>query len=282
MQEKNTNICTYAKKEVLLQRFRPPMDKISKAQIKLVRSLQHKKFRDELGLFVAEGEKCVEELRKGFELVLLVESQESKVESQESRVYASKTEIEQMSGLRTPQGVIGVFKKRPQPSAISSQFSELVLALDGVQDPGNLGTIIRTCDWFGIHDIICSLDTADCYNPKVVQATMGALSRVRIHYVELPVWLARVKNQEPEIKIYGTLLDGKNMYEVLDSRANSQESREIIIMGNEGNGISPEVRPYITHSLYIPTYTNVKASDVIESLNVSVATAIILAEFRRP
>ncbi|MBQ2068447.1 MAG: RNA methyltransferase, partial [Paludibacteraceae bacterium] len=146
------------------------MEKISKAQVKLVRSLQQKKFRDELGLFVAEGEKCVSELTKSFELIHLYREGEN----------ATRTEIEQMSGLRTPQGVIGVFKKHTICD-FKFEICDLVLALDGIQDPGNLGTIIRTCDWFGVHDIVCSLDTADCYNPKVVQATMGALSRVRVH-----------------------------------------------------------------------------------------------------
>ena len=147
---------------------------VSKAQIKQVRSLQQKKFRDELGLFVAEGDKCVEELQKAFELVSLYREGEN----------ADRTSIEQMSGLRTPQGTIGIFRKRPEDTFLPS-MSGLVLALDGIQDPGNLGTIIRTCDWFGVHDIFCSRDTADCYNPKVVQATMGALARVRVHYVDL-------------------------------------------------------------------------------------------------
>ena len=173
------------------------MEKISKAQVKLVRSLQQKKFRDELGLFVAEGDKCVEELRRGFELVHLYREGEN----------ASRVEIEQMSGLRTPQGVIGVFKQRTTDDG-QRTMDGLVLALDGIQDPGNLGTIIRTCDWFGVHDIYCSLDTADCYNPKVVQATMGALARVRVHYVDLPEFIRSYKGP-----VYGTLLDGKNMYE---------------------------------------------------------------------
>ena len=171
------------------------MEKISKAQIKLVRSLQQKKFRDELGLFVAEGDKCIEELRKSFELVHLYCEGEN----------ATRTEIEQMSGLKTPQGVIGVFKKRDL-SPFTFHLSPLILALDGIQDPGNLGTIIRTADWFGVRDIICSLDTADCYNPKVVQATMGALARVHLHYVDLPKWLSGIRNPESGIKIYGTLL----------------------------------------------------------------------------
>ena len=270
------------------------MEKISKSQVKLVKSLQLKKFRDELGLFVAEGDKCVSELAKAFELVHLYREGEN----------ASRTEIEQMSGLRTPQGVIGVFRKSPitnDQSPITnhqSPITDLTLALDGVQDPGNLGTIIRTCDWFGVHDIFCSRDTADCYNPKVVQATMGALSRVRIHYVDLPRWLSEISNlQSPisnyqsQIAIYGTLLDGKDMYEVLKpSEVRSQKSA-VIIMGNEGNGISPAVRALVTHPIRIPSYPKDGASAhsgkndetpaVIESLNVSIATAIVLAEYRR-
>ena len=138
------------------------MQHLSKAQIKWVRSLQQKKFRDAEGVFVAEGEKCINDLKTAFELVLLATPDN-----------ATSAEIEQMSSLRTPQGTIAVFRK-PVNCLLSTVNSQLFLALDGVQDPGNLGTIIRTCDWFGIHDIICSRETADCFNPKVVQATMCA------------------------------------------------------------------------------------------------------------
>lgn len=236
------------------------MEHLSKAQVKWVRSLQQKKHRDAEGVFVAEGAKCVEELRKAFELVLLATSDN-----------ATYTEIEQMSSLRTPQGVIGVFKKREFNSEIPSG---LLVALDGVQDPGNLGTIIRTCDWFGIHDILCSRDTADCYNPKVVQATMGALARVRVHYVDLPKELTLL--QQSGSPLYGTLLEGENMYEPY---AIPDKQRGVIIMGNEGNGISESIRKLITHPLLIPSYP-INAS-TSESLNVSIATAIVLAEFRR-
>ncbi|MBQ9144472.1 MAG: RNA methyltransferase [Paludibacteraceae bacterium] len=236
------------------------MEHLSKAQVKWVRSLQQKKHRDAEGVFVAEGAKCVEELRKAFELVLLATSDN-----------ATYTEIEQMSSLRTPQGVIGVFKKRAFNSEIPSG---LLVALDGVQDPGNLGTIIRTCDWFGIHDILCSRDTADCYNPKVVQATMGALARVRVHYVDLPKELTLL--QQTGLPLYGTLLEGENMYEPY---AIPDKQRGVIIMGNEGNGISESIRKLITHPLLIPSYP-INAS-TSESLNVSIATAIVLAEFRR-
>ena len=248
------------------------MEKISKAQVKMVRSLQQKKYRDELGLFVAEGEKCVSELIKAFELVHLYREGEN----------ATRTEIEQMSGLKTPQGVIAVFEKKPIED-LRLKVEDLVVALDGIQDPGNLGTIIRTCDWFGVHDILCSLDTADCYNPKVVQATMGALARVHLHYVNLPQKLSEFRSQHSDLRIYGTLLEGRNMYEVLKERplTDNRSPLTVIIMGNEGNGISPEVRQLITHPILIPPY-NKEASEVIESLNVSIATAIVLAEFRHP
>ncbi len=267
------------------------MEKISKSQVKLVKSLQLKKFRDELGLFVAEGEKCIEELCRGFQPeMLIISSKSDTLPDAPTKLYtASPTEIEQMSGLRTPQGVLAVFKKKPIGDC-SLVIGDLTLALDGIQDPGNLGTIIRTCDWFGVRDIFCSPDTADCYNPKVVQATMGALARVRIHYVNLVEWLSALSRQQSDLKIYGTLLDGRNMYEVL--KPADAKSSAVIIMGNEGNGISEPVRRLITHPVLIPSYSpkgisgqdgiNKEASEVIESLNVSIATAIILAEFRRP
>lgn len=241
------------------------MQHLSKAQIKWVRQLQQKKFRDAEGVFVAEGEKCVYDLTGAFELVLLV-----------SPDNATPTEIEQMSSLRTPQGVIGVFKRRLDiGDGLSAIGDGLWVALDGVQDPGNLGTIIRTCDWFGIHHIICSRDTADCYNPKVVQATMGALARVQLHYVaDLPNVLS--KYQQNGYPIYGTLLNGKNMYE---PSAIPTKDKGIIVMGNEGNGISQAVRECVTHPLLIPSYPADMPTS--ESLNVGIATAIVLAEFRR-
>ncbi len=232
---------------------------ISKAQIKFVKSLQQKKFRDESGCFVAEGDKLINDLRTAFSLDLLVNHEN-----------ASSKEIEQMSGMRTPQGSIAVFKKRSAACGVRRATCGLILALDGIQDPGNLGTIIRTADWFGIHDIVCSLDTADCYNPKVVQATMGALARVHVHYTDLPAFLA---TQPQDTPIYGTLLEGQNIYEQRLSQ------HGIIVMGNEGNGISPAVRKTINSALFIPSYpTDVPTS---ESLNVAIATAITLAEFRR-
>ncbi len=254
--------------------------RLTKAQVKLVRSLQSKRVRDALGLFVAEGEKCVHDLQVTFPLVMLV-----------TRENATSTEIAQMSSLRTPQGVIGVFRKERMTVCggmqnesvgiscgtsplVSMGLDGIVVALDGVQDPGNLGTILRTCDWFGVHDVYCSQDTADCFNPKVVQATMGALARVRVHYLDLVCMLqAQRVNGVP---VYGTLLDGRNMYE--DS-AIVDAANGILVMGNEGNGISDRVRTLVTHPLCISSYpVGAKTS---ESLNVSIATAIVLAEFRR-
>ena len=314
------------------------MEKISKAQVKFVRSLQLKKVRDAEGLFVAEGEKCVEELRRGFELVYYIQTAEKPLTEHRPAtpdrpacgltdrfadrpatpdraqtglrpdriLLATPAEIEQMSSLKTPQGVIGVFRKRPtQPPHEGEEKGkevedDLILVLDGIQDPGNLGTIIRTCDWFGVHEIVCSKDTADCYNPKVVQATMGALARVKVRYVDLVEWMSplRLPHEGGEkVRIYGTLLDGKNMYEVIQTGLRPDRpatpdrvqtglrpdrTQTVIIMGNEGNGISAEVRKFITDPIYIPTYPNKETSDVVESLNVSIATAIVLAEFRRP
>ncbi len=239
---------------------------VSKADIKFVRSLQIKKFRDESKCFVAEGRKAVEELQKGFILERLYDE-----------TNASAKDIEMMSGMKTPQGVIGVFfmnaEHRTQNAEHRTQNTEhndLILALDGVQDPGNLGTIIRTADWFGIHTIICSKDTADCYNPKVVQATMGALARVEVRYVDLVEWLRDLPKETP---IYGTLLEGEDMYQ------KPLKKSGVIIMGNEGNGISEAVRGFINQAIRIPSFP--ADAETSESLNVAIATAIVVAEFRR-
>ena len=237
-------------------------------EIKQIRSLQIKKFRDELNLFVAEGDKCISELSKAFTLVQHFSADNTPLK-----------DIERASSLRTPQGSIAVFRK-PQFQLPVIQPDTLYLALDGIQDPGNLGTIIRTADWFGIRDIICSANTADCFSPKVVQATMGALARVRVHYTDLPAWLTNTQHStlnSQHSTIYGTLLTGKDLYApdaIPDKRSG------IIVMGNEGKGLSPEVRKLITHSLRIPSFP--PDAPTSESLNVAIATAIILAHFRQP
>ena len=260
--------------------------RISKNQIKFIRSLSQKKVRDSEQLFLAEGEKCVRELLQSFEPFLIASSSPL---SGIHTLEATEMEIQQMSQLRHPQGVVAVFKM-PTMVNLTATFkmpisqettaaSGLMLALDGVQDPGNLGTIIRTADWFGIEEIICSQDTVDCWNPKVVQATMGALARVHVHYINLYSFILNVlqSNQDGNnYPIYGTLLDGKNMY---SPDAIPSKQRGIIIMGNEGNGISSAIRSLITHPLYIPSFPAERPTS--ESLNVGIATAIILAEFRR-
>ena len=232
---------------------------LSKAQVKWVRSLQQKKNRDAEGVFVAEGEKCVNDLRDAFELLLLASPQN-----------ASRMEIEQMSSLRNPQGTIAVFRKREETDIDTQQ---LLVALDGVQDPGNLGTIIRTCDWFGVHDIYCSMDTADCYNPKVVQATMGAIFRKRVIYTDLSAVCKRFESAG--LPVYGTFLDGKNLYEGVPA----DRKHGLIVMGSESFGISDTLRELIGNKLLIPPYP--ADASTSESLNVAIATAIICAEFRR-
>ena len=241
------------------------MEKITKNQVKFVRGLGRKKERDEAGVFLAEGEKCVGELTGTFELVLRADSSN-----------ATQLELEQMSQLRAPQGVVAVFRKPAEVSVSLAELAsrELVLALDGVQDPGNLGTIIRTADWFGVKHLFCSKDTADCWSPKVVQATMGALARVRVHYLDLVGSLGTLETLGTPV--YGTLLDGRNLYE---AGAVPEKRRGVIVMGNEGNGLSREVRERVTHPLLIPPYPH--GAETSESLNVAVATAVILAEFRR-
>ena len=204
---------------------------ISKSQQKYIKQLEQKKYRLQEKAFVAEGPKVV----GGF--------------------------------LQHPQQVLAVFAI-PHPTAERLSTEKLYLALDGIQDPGNLGTIIRIADWFGIDTIFCSYDTADAWNPKVVQATMGSISRVNIVYTSLQQIIA-----ESSMPVYGTLLDGQNIY------AQDLSKGGIIVMGNEGNGISEPIRALISHRLFIPSYP--AGSDTAESLNVAIATAITCAEFRR-
>ena len=178
--------------------------------------------------------------------------------------------LKQTSLLQTPQDVLAVFKIPEHNCGLEIARTELVLALDGIQDPGNLGTIVRIADWFGIKHIFCSNDTADIYNPKATQATMGAISRVELHYIDLAKELKQLSKQIP---VYGTLLNGNDIYK------SELSNNGIIIMGNEGNGISKEVCSLITAPLYIPSYP--ADAPTSESLNVAVATAITCAEFRR-
>lgn len=254
---------------------------ISKNRIKYIHSLELKKNRKEKNEFIGEGPKLTSDLLKAFDCTYLAgtekwmnEHQDTIKELQQKNITVdtvSEEELKRASLLQHPQEVIAVFK---QPTYIvqtaETGRNTLCLALDGIQDPGNLGTIVRLADWFGIKDIYCSPLTADIYNPKSVQATMGSMARVRVHYVNL---LDLLSNLSKDIPVYATLLDGKDLYE------QPLSANGIIVMGNEGKGITPELRRLITRHLFIPNYP--KGTDTAESLNVAVATAIICAEFRR-
>jgi len=250
---------------------------LSKNKIKLIHSLAHKKIRTETGLFIAEGNKTVADMLPYFECELLLTrtcwlATQGDIKTKEL-IVAEDGEIEKASLLKNPQDVIAVFH---QPAlgelTTASLKQEISLALDGIQDPGNLGTIVRIADWFGIERIICSKDTADIYNPKTIQATMGALARIQVYYTELPAFL-RQSSREVDFPVYGTFLEGENLYE------QSLGSAGIIIMGNEGNGIRETLLPYISKKIRIPSYPAERETS--ESLNVAVATAVVCAEFRR-
>lgn len=245
---------------------------LSKNKLKYIRSLKEKKYRTEYGTFVAEGNKMVNDLLPFLKCQLLVGTPDflDLIEKTgvEEIIEVNDSQLAQASFLQNPQQVLAVFYIPLYTPQITID-EELVLALDGIQDPGNMGTIVRLADWYGIHHIFCSQDTVDVYNPKVVQATMGALARVNAHYIDLATFLA----QNQHLPIYGTLLDGRNIYEQEIS------THGIIVMGNEGNGIRPEIKSLITNRLYIPNYP--VGTPTSESLNVAIATAIICAEFRR-
>lgn len=234
--------------------------------------------RRESGLFVAEGTKCVLDTIDNFNCRHLfatdawIENHQADLPAHVPVIKVTQSDIERMSSLSTPQPVMAVYEIPATPELPEADGHTLFVALDRIQDPGNLGTIIRLCDWFGINHILASQDTADVFSPKVVQATMGAISRVCLHYCNLAAELHRLRQCMP---VYGTFLDGSNLY-----GSDIDRSRGIIVMGNEGNGISPEVASSVSHRLHIPSYP--PGNPTSESLNVATATAIMLAEFRRP
>lgn len=252
---------------------------LSKNKQKLIRQLALKKFRDELGLFLAEGPKVVSDLWGAFPCALLCGTAEwlaaNRVLAAEAEevVEITQDELSRASLLKTPRDVLAVFRRPATESEVNTLValtaSGLTLALDGVQDPGNLGTILRLADWFGIDHVFCSPETADAFSPKTVQATMGALARVSVHTVDLPSFLAACG----EVPVYGTFLDGADLY------AQPLTPHGVIVMGNEGNGISDAVAAHVNSRLFIPSYPPGEATS--ESLNVAIATAITCAEFRR-
>lgn len=250
---------------------------LSKNKIKYLNSLNLKKIRDKEGVFVAEGVKLVGDLLPYFRAKIIVADCSCVVEdylkAEEFIEIEGVDEMKKISALSTPSSVYAVFY-RPQYELDIQRClknKELMLALDSVQDPGNLGTIMRIADWFGIKHIFCSKSTVDVYNSKTVQSTMGALARVEVHYVDLIEVLQICR--ENNFPIYGTFLDGQSVYD------KELLSYGIIVMGNEGNGISDSVENMVTDKLLIPNYPS--GSVTSESLNVAVATAIICSEFRR-
>lgn len=238
---------------------------VVKNQIKLIKSLQQKKYRNQHGMFVVEGVKTVNEfLNSHFTVEKVYVTQVDIFNEEISNLeLATQKEMKQMSGMHSPSSVLGVFHI---PKAKELDFDDWILALDDVQNPGNLGTIIRLCDWFGIKNVVCSAHTVDCYNPKVLQATMGSLTRVNIGYTDLEAFLNKVK-----VPIYGTFMNGV----AVDNE--ELPSNGILVMGNEANGICNEVEAKIPKKLTIPQY----GSRTTESLNVATATAIFLNEIRR-
>ncbi|MEI8112068.1 MAG: RNA methyltransferase [Bacteroidia bacterium] len=250
---------------------------LSKSKIKLIHSLNRKKDRDESGFFLVEGIKMVEEaLRSNFKIELLVCStkyanQHPEIQLRAKEIIESDSEsIQKASLLQNPQDVLAVVSQNLNVKPELNLTHKLVLALDFIQDPGNLGTILRVADWFGIQSVICSGNTVDVYNPKVVQASMGAIFRVKTWYTSLEGFIGQAA--KGQIPVYGTFLEGKNIYhEILAGNG-------IIVLGNEGNGISPEVANLVAHKVCIPSFSSGKGS---ESLNVAIAAAICCSEFRR-
>ncbi|MGM0530392.1 MAG: TrmH family RNA methyltransferase [Bacteroidota bacterium] len=254
---------------------------LSKNKIKFINSLKKKKSRTESGLFLAEGAKLVAEvLSSDFHVPLLFATPEwmnaSKLKNQaniKEVIAITQEELNRISTQKNPNQVMAVVEQ-PHHKIIEEELTNnLSLILDSISDPGNLGTIIRIGDWFGIYNLICSHATVDVYNPKVIQSTMGSICRVKVHYRDLKEVLSKYHNIS-DFNIYGSFLRGENMYET------ELSNNGFIVMGNEAQGISKELMPYIDNKLYIPNYAG-KAEYSPESLNVSVATGIICSEFRR-
>ena len=241
---------------------------ISKNQQKYIRQLEQKKYRKREGCFVAEGTKVVGDLLKRYQPLALYATESWDAPKGLGYTLVSEEELQRVSFQQHPQQVLAIFPI-PQPTDPVSLRGSLTLALDGVQDPGNLGTIIRIADWFGIDTIICSEETADAWNPKVIQATMGSIARVNVIYANLLELLDTLPSDYP---VYGTFLDGENIY------TQTLSGEGLIIMGNEGNGISDAVRAKVNRRLLIPDFHQ---GDTADSLNVAIATAITCSEFRR-
>ena len=237
---------------------------LSKSQIKLITSLKQKKQRQQHGFFVAEGIKTIKELLQSHLVLHALYTTEPFNIDAKNEILISETDLKRISFLTTPNTALAIFNM-PQPKPIET--NGLIVALDAVRDPGNLGTIIRLCDWFGIKNLVCSHETVDCYNPKVVQATMGSITRVAISYVDLVDFL-----KSATLPVLGAFMEGENIYKT------KLPEQGILVMGNEANGVSKEVEAIITKKITIPRFGDLQAT---ESLNVATATAILLSEFKR-
>lgn len=239
---------------------------VSKNQIKLITSLQQKKFRQLHKLFIAEGVKVIQELLDSnfvLEHLFVTESIFENIKN-DSKSLISEAELKKISCLATPNNCLALFQI-PEPELMTP--SGLIVALDAVRDPGNLGTIIRLCDWYGIEQLWCNEQTVDLYNPKVVQATMGSLARVKVCYLDLEKQISETK-----LPVFGTFMDGENIYQ------KQLPNKGILILGNEANGISSAIENLVTTRLAIPRFGKIQKT---ESLNVATATAIFLSEFKR-
>ncbi|WP_158845107.1 TrmH family RNA methyltransferase [Algibacter sp. L1A34] len=237
---------------------------LSKSQIKLITSLKQKKYRQDLGFFVVEGVKTIKELlASSLKLHTLYTTESFNIDATDE-VLISETDLKRISFLKTPNKALAVFEI---PKQTPIETKGLIVALDDVRDPGNLGTIIRLCDWFGIKQLVCSKATVDCFNPKVIQATMGSITRVNISYVDLETFLNDVDSP-----IFGAFMDGQNVYK------KQLPQHGILVMGNEANGVSKDVEALITEKISIPRFGDLQAT---ESLNVAMATSILISEFRR-
>jgi TrmH family RNA methyltransferase len=239
---------------------------ISKNQLKLITSLSQKKYRQKHNLFIAEGVKVLNELLNStFEIEILFCTDDFETTISEKKVVRiSETELKKVSTLKSPNKALGVFKI-PKEKVV--QNSGLTIALDAINDPGNLGTIIRLCDWFGVTQLMCSKDTVDCYNQKVVQASMGSLTRVSIHYTDLENYITK-----SNLDTFIADMDGKNVYKT------KLPKEGILIMGNEANGVSEKIKALLQYKITIPRFGETQET---ESLNVATATAILLSEFKR-
>lgn len=237
---------------------------LSKNQIKLITSLKQKKYRQQHGFFVAEGIKTIKELMQSHLVLHALYTTEPFNIDAKNEVLISETDLKRISFLTTPNTALAIFEI-PQPKPIEKKG--LIVVLDAVRDPGNLGTIIRLCDWFGVKNLVCSNETVDCFNPKVVQATMGSITRVAINYIDLADFL-----KSTNLPIFGAFMEGENVY------TKQLPENGILVMGNEANGVSKEVEAMITDKIAIPRFGDLQAT---ESLNVATATAILLSEFRR-